>query len=69
MFFPHLTVDEGDLSFQDREDIVDIDDEIIESPLFLVKPGLRKLGDGWGATLDDELILVPAAVACARDGD
>jgi hypothetical protein len=37
--------------------------------MFLVTPGLRKFGNGWGSNLEEEMILVPAAVVCADDGE
>ena len=50
-------------SLQRRKDIADVRSEFVGIPLFVVVPGLRKLGDGWAQNLEEASLLVPAHVA------
>ena len=50
-------------SLQRRQDIADVRNESVGVPMFLVVPGLRKLGDGWAQNLEEASLLVAAHLA------
>jgi hypothetical protein len=50
-------------SLQRRKDIADVRTESVGFPLFVVAPGLQKLGDGWAQNLEEASLLVPAFLA------
>lgn len=50
-------------SLREMKSIADIGGSPLARPLFLVTPGLRKWGNGWGQNLEESTVLYPAQLA------
>ena len=64
-FRPNVTsLREEDVSFlREMKSIADIGGSPLARPLFLVTPGLRKWGNGWGQNLEESTVMYPAQLA------
>jgi hypothetical protein len=65
LFRPNVTSlrEEDVSSLRQLKSITDVGGSPLARPLFLVTPGLRKWGNGWGQNLEESTVLYPAQLA------